>query len=176
MQYTADRRRYSCAVYYLRVLQLRQVSFLLGRAHEALHGVPFLPRQRNSGSSGFGLHSRAVCPADGYSRHGHAHRLEWRNVGANQRISVDEAVQVNTINGAFNSHEESIKGSTTPGKLADFVVLADDPHIMNKKRIKDIEIVRDGHWRLDRIPAGLRNAISYEAHTSEYPFATLLNA
>lgn len=62
--------------------------------------------------------------------------------GANQRISVDEALQVNTINGAYNSHEEAIKGSITPGKLADFVVLADDLNSMNKERIKDIEIVQ----------------------------------
>lgn len=62
--------------------------------------------------------------------------------GANQKISVDEALQVNTINGAYNSHEEAIKGSITPGKLADFVVLADDPHTVNKEKIKDIEIVR----------------------------------
>jgi predicted amidohydrolase YtcJ len=62
--------------------------------------------------------------------------------GANQRISVDEALQVNTINGAYNSHEEAIKGSITPGKLADFVVLADDPHSVKKERIKDIEIVQ----------------------------------
>jgi hypothetical protein len=62
--------------------------------------------------------------------------------GANQRISVDEALQVNTINGAYNSHEERSKGSITPGKLADFVVLADDPHTVNKDKIKDIEIVQ----------------------------------
>jgi predicted amidohydrolase YtcJ len=62
--------------------------------------------------------------------------------GANQRISVDEALQVNTINGAYNSHEEAIKGSITPGKLADFVVLANDPHTVDKEKIKDIVIVR----------------------------------
>ena len=62
--------------------------------------------------------------------------------GANQRISVDEALQVNTINGAYNSHEESIKGSITPGKVADFVVLADDPHTVKQEKIKDIEIVQ----------------------------------
>ncbi len=62
--------------------------------------------------------------------------------GANQRISVDEALQVNTINGAYNSHEEAVKGSITPGKLADFVVLADDPHTVSQDKIKDIEIVR----------------------------------
>ena len=62
--------------------------------------------------------------------------------GANQRISVDEAIRVNTINGAYASHEETLKGSITAGKLADFVVLADDPHTVNKEKIKDIQIVR----------------------------------
>jgi len=54
----------------------------------------------------------------------------------------DEALEVNSINGAYNSHEEAIKGSITPGKLADFVVLADDPHTAAPEKIKDIEIVR----------------------------------
>jgi predicted amidohydrolase YtcJ len=62
--------------------------------------------------------------------------------GANQRISVAEALQVNTINGAYNSHEEAIKGSITPGKLADFVILADDPYPVDNAKIKDIEIVQ----------------------------------
>jgi hypothetical protein len=62
--------------------------------------------------------------------------------GANQRISVEEALRINTLNGAYNSHEEAIKGSITPGKLADFVVLADDPHTVDKEKIKDISIVR----------------------------------
>ena len=62
--------------------------------------------------------------------------------GANQRITVDEALRVNTINGAFASHEEAIKGSITPGKLADFVVLAEDPHSVDPGKIKDIKVVR----------------------------------
>jgi hypothetical protein len=62
--------------------------------------------------------------------------------GANQRITVEEALRVNTINGAYNSHEEAIKGSITPGKLADFVVLSDDPHTVDQEKIKDIGIVR----------------------------------
>ncbi|HTA45746.1 MAG TPA: amidohydrolase [Bryobacteraceae bacterium] len=62
--------------------------------------------------------------------------------GANQRVTVEEAVRINTINGAFNSHEESIKGSIAPGKLADFVVLSDDIFTMAPDKIKDVEIVR----------------------------------
>ena len=62
--------------------------------------------------------------------------------GANQRITVEEALRVNTLNGAYNSHEEAIKGSITSGKLADFVVLSDDLHTVDHEKIKDIEIVR----------------------------------
>src|SRR5204862_403058 len=62
--------------------------------------------------------------------------------GANQRISVAEAIRVSSLNGAYDTHEEHIKGSITPGKLADFVMLADDPHAIDPSRIKDIQIVR----------------------------------
>jgi hypothetical protein len=62
--------------------------------------------------------------------------------GANQRISVDEALAVNTVNGAYASREERLKGSIAEGKLADFVVLADDPHAVPNDKLKDISIVR----------------------------------
>jgi predicted amidohydrolase YtcJ len=62
--------------------------------------------------------------------------------GANQRISVAEALKVNTMHGAYASGEEMIKGSIAEGKLADFVVLADDPHTVDAEKIKDIQIVR----------------------------------
>jgi len=71
-------------------------------------------------------------------------RTGWdgKTWGANQRVSVDEALQINTLNGAYASFEENIKGSVTPGKLADFVVLSDDLHTVEKDKIKDIKIVR----------------------------------
>ena len=71
-------------------------------------------------------------------------RTGWDNTtwGANQRITVDEALKVNTLNGAYASHEEDIKGSIAVGKLADFVVLADDPHTVDPAKIKDIQIVQ----------------------------------
>ncbi|MDB6041917.1 MAG: Amidohydrolase 3 [Gammaproteobacteria bacterium] len=62
--------------------------------------------------------------------------------GGNQRITVDEALRVNTINGAYATREEAVKGSITPGKLADFVVLAEDPHTVDTGKIKDIHVVR----------------------------------
>jgi len=62
--------------------------------------------------------------------------------GASQRITVNQAIRVTTLNGAYASHEESVKGSIARGKLADFVILADDPHTVAPDRIKDIAVVR----------------------------------
>jgi predicted amidohydrolase YtcJ len=62
--------------------------------------------------------------------------------GPNQRISVDQALQVCTVNAARASFEEDIKGSISTNKLADFVVLAEDPHKVDPDRIKEIEVVR----------------------------------
>ena len=58
--------------------------------------------------------------------------------GQNQRISVDEAIRVWTLDGAYATFEENIKGSITPGKLADFVVLERDPRKVSADSIKDI--------------------------------------
>jgi predicted amidohydrolase YtcJ len=62
--------------------------------------------------------------------------------GANQRISVAEALQVNTLNGAYATREERMKGSITPGKFADYVMLAEDLHTIDPGKIKDIKILR----------------------------------
>jgi hypothetical protein len=64
---------------------------------------------------------------------------EW---GPNQKVTVDEALRIGTINGAYASSEEAIKGSITAGKLADFVILEKDPHDVDPNQIKDIKVVR----------------------------------
>jgi predicted amidohydrolase YtcJ len=60
--------------------------------------------------------------------------------GGNQRISVDEAIKVWTLGGAYATFDENIKGSITSGKLADFVVLEKDPRQVPPDTIKDIVI------------------------------------
>lgn len=71
-------------------------------------------------------------------------RTGWDNTswGVNQRITVAEALKVNTLHGAYASFEENAKGSISVGKLADFVMLSDDPHTVKPETIKDIKIVR----------------------------------
>jgi predicted amidohydrolase YtcJ len=62
--------------------------------------------------------------------------------GPSQRISVTEAMRICTMNGAYASFEESIKGSLTPGKLADIVILDNDPHDVDPDGIVDIKVLR----------------------------------
>jgi predicted amidohydrolase YtcJ len=62
--------------------------------------------------------------------------------GPNQRITVDQALRVCTINAAHASYDENVKGSITAGKLGDFVILAEDPHEVDPDHLKDIKVVR----------------------------------
>jgi len=62
--------------------------------------------------------------------------------GPRQKVSVDEALTIATINGAYASHEEQQKGTITAGKLADFVMLEKDPHLVDADQIKEIRIIR----------------------------------
>ena len=57
-----------------------------------------------------------------------------------QRISASQALAMYTINGAYASFEEGIKGSITPGKLADLLLLSDDPTKVPAEQIKDIKV------------------------------------
>ncbi len=45
-----------------------------------------------------------------------------------------------TLNAAYASFEEDIKGSITQGKLADLVLLSDDPTRVPPEQIKDIKV------------------------------------
>lgn len=62
--------------------------------------------------------------------------------GPSQRISVAEAMQICTMNGAYASFEEDTKGSLTPGKLADIVILENDPHDVDPDSIVDIKVLQ----------------------------------
>jgi hypothetical protein len=57
-----------------------------------------------------------------------------------EAISPHQALALYTINAAYASFEEDIKGSIAPGKLADIIVLSDDPTRIPPEQIKDIKV------------------------------------
>jgi predicted amidohydrolase YtcJ len=61
-------------------------------------------------------------------------------LGADQKISRREALQVETINNAYLTFEEQTKGSIEPGKVADLVVLPEDILSCAEARIEQMEV------------------------------------
>src|SRR5215470_4764405 len=69
--------------------------------------------------------------------------LDGKNPGGwfpEQRLTLEEAIQAYTMGSAFAEFGEKEKGSLTPGKLADVVVLDADLFSTAAERIKDVAV------------------------------------
>jgi predicted amidohydrolase YtcJ len=72
--------------------------------------------------------------------------------GPKQKVTVEEAIRVGTVNGSYASYEENLKGSIEPGKLADLVVLGRDPFRVDPIELINIPIQRTmvgGKWMFE---------------------------
>ncbi|MDR6461877.1 amidohydrolase [Chryseobacterium sediminis] len=68
-------------------------------------------------------------------------------LGPNERITPLEALKAITINGAYQLQEENRKGSIKAGKLADFVILDQNPLTIdpeNLRNLKVLETIKEG--------------------------------
>jgi hypothetical protein len=63
---------------------------------------------------------------------------EGKVYGEKQCVTVDQAIKIWTLGSAYASFEEETKGSITPGKLADFVVLGRDPREIDTHELQSI--------------------------------------
>jgi hypothetical protein len=61
-------------------------------------------------------------------------------MGPNQAITIDEALRMFTLHGAFASFEERDKGTISPGKLADLVMLSGDPRAIPAEELPSLTV------------------------------------
>jgi hypothetical protein len=69
--------------------------------------------------------------------------LDGKNPGGwipEQKLTVAEAIEAYTVGSAYAEFQEKEKGSITPGKLADFVVLSDDIFKIPQASIKNVKV------------------------------------
>jgi predicted amidohydrolase YtcJ len=52
-----------------------------------------------------------------------------------------EALEMYTCEAAYASFDDSIKGAITPGKLADLVILSDNPLQVEREKMKDTKVM-----------------------------------
>ena len=74
--------------------------------------------------------------------------------GAEEALTIEEAIRGYTRNGAFLAFEEATKGTIEPGMLADMVVLSDDLLTIDPERILDVEVemtILGGRIVVDRL-------------------------
>ncbi|UCH31022.1 MAG: amidohydrolase [Candidatus Bathyarchaeota archaeon] len=57
-----------------------------------------------------------------------------------ERLSLDEAFRIYTVDAAYGSFEEDVKGSIEIGKLADLVVLSKDPYKTSLDQVGEIKV------------------------------------
>jgi predicted amidohydrolase YtcJ len=68
--------------------------------------------------------------------------VKGTQMGTEQQVTREEAIRMYTVNGAYLSFEEGIKGSLEPGKLADMVILDRDILTCPVDDIKDTRVLR----------------------------------
>jgi hypothetical protein len=59
-----------------------------------------------------------------------------------QKLTIKEAIEGYTMGSAFAEFQENVKGSITPGKLADMVLLSDDILNIDPAKLRNVKVVK----------------------------------
>jgi predicted amidohydrolase YtcJ len=84
----------------------------------------------------------------------------------NQTISVEQALRLITIDAAYGTFQEDVKGSIKVGKFADLVVLSDNPLTVPEDSLADIEVLM----------TMVGGVVEYTAPGQQFLFTELLQA
>jgi hypothetical protein len=71
--------------------------------------------------------------------------LDGKNSGGwfpEQKLTIKEAIEAYTVGSAYAEFQENVKGSITPGKLADMVLLSDDVLNIDPVKIRDVRVLK----------------------------------
>lgn len=71
--------------------------------------------------------------------------IEWlykacNNPNEKNRMTIQEALRVCTYNGYYASFDEKTRGSLEKGKIADMVILSQNPYEVKKENLKEIKV------------------------------------
>jgi hypothetical protein len=66
-------------------------------------------------------------------------RVTGNAIGADARLSQEQALRLLTVNGAWLTFDEPVKGPLTPGRYADLAVLSNDPLTTELAALRDIQ-------------------------------------
>lgn len=61
-------------------------------------------------------------------------------VAPDEAVSIEEAIKMYTVHAAYAAFEEDLKGTIEAGKLADLVVLSEDPLKMQSAQLRDLKV------------------------------------
>jgi predicted amidohydrolase YtcJ len=90
--------------------------------------------------NGISVVSGSDCPMEPLSPLSGIQAAVTRECFPEERVSVDEALRMYTVNAAYASCEETLKGSIEQGKFADFTVLSGDPRVVQLNQIENIAV------------------------------------
>lgn len=90
----------------------------------------------------FGADERPYGPLVGIYAQVTRRGVDGEVYGPEEAVTVEEAIRAYTIESARHTFDEEEKGSIEVGKLADMVVLGEDPLTVEPERIREIPVLR----------------------------------